>query len=220
MVDGYKISSNVPSWSRRCFTEYEYSGVLCDECDGFVYAECERYVCFDEEIHRFQYRAILKNATVLVVNGDSIGDPRCKLPIIFTHHALHRSYGHNAYFELDTNTFVLWKLLYHIHSIAMMLISFSIMTLVVMRCRNSFVATRRYANVIVSNPVEVVSVAPPCTYVEMRNESDDVCAICLSNMDIGDTVAKLPCGHVYKKECISTWLSNESRCPLCNAQTT
>lgn len=217
IVGDYAISHDVPGWSESCFTKREYSGVLCEDCDGFMYAECERHSCFSDEIRRFQRRAVDRNATVLVVNGESFGYHRCELPVIFTHHALHKSYGSDAYFELDTETFVFWKMLYQLHSVAMLFVSCAVMAVVLMRCRQTFVGVRRYANVVTTEPTEVVV---GCSYEEVRNETTETCAICLTNMDVGDIVAKLPCGHVYKKECISTWLSSEPRCPLCNAQTT
>ncbi|KAG5243383.1 E3 ubiquitin-protein ligase [Salix suchowensis] len=42
---------------------------------------------------------------------------------------------------------------------------------------------------------------------------DAVCAVC---MEGGFRSAKkVPCGHVYHKPCISSWLSHSHSCPLC-----
>jgi hypothetical protein len=42
------------------------------------------------------------------------------------------------------------------------------------------------------------------------------CSICLSEYDEGDHLVCLPCRHVYHEECVSSWTSNHTRCPLCN----
>ena len=41
------------------------------------------------------------------------------------------------------------------------------------------------------------------------------CAICLSPFISGETVRKLPCRHIFHKECIGTWLKSSHTCPLC-----
>mmetsp|Transcript_44946 Transcript_44946/g.92963 ORF Transcript_44946/g.92963 Transcript_44946/m.92963 type:complete len:243 (+) Transcript_44946:63-791(+) len=45
---------------------------------------------------------------------------------------------------------------------------------------------------------------------------EDDCAICLGELKVGDEVIELPCGHVYHRECVGTWLTKCSKCcPLC-----
>jgi Ring finger domain len=42
------------------------------------------------------------------------------------------------------------------------------------------------------------------------------CSICLGEYEEGETLTKLSCGHLFHEECISSWCSNHTRCPLCN----
>eukprot|EP00929_Paragymnodinium_shiwhaense_P004752 TRINITY_DN1058_c2_g1_i1.p1 TRINITY_DN1058_c2_g1~~TRINITY_DN1058_c2_g1_i1.p1 ORF type:complete len:461 (+),score=107.49 TRINITY_DN1058_c2_g1_i1:151-1533(+) len=54
------------------------------------------------------------------------------------------------------------------------------------------------------------------SYKECHNES---CTICLSSFSPSDKVVKLPCRHVFHKDCISRWLLERSRhCPVCGKQ--
>lgn len=41
------------------------------------------------------------------------------------------------------------------------------------------------------------------------------CAICLSEFEEGEDVKRLPCGHVFKAECVSRWLKVNKTCPMC-----
>lgn len=44
------------------------------------------------------------------------------------------------------------------------------------------------------------------------------CCICLGVFEDGDKVKVLPlCSHCYHSECVDTWLSGHSSCPLCRA---
>jgi hypothetical protein len=42
------------------------------------------------------------------------------------------------------------------------------------------------------------------------------CSICLGEYEEGEELSTLPCGHIYHDECIGSWCSNHTRCPLCN----
>jgi hypothetical protein len=42
------------------------------------------------------------------------------------------------------------------------------------------------------------------------------CSICLCEYEVGDSMVKLPCGHLYHEDCVSAWTQNNVRCPLCN----
>jgi len=42
------------------------------------------------------------------------------------------------------------------------------------------------------------------------------CSICLSEYENRETVLRLPCGHEYHEECVLSWVSEHTRCPLCN----
>ncbi|XP_006354695.1 probable E3 ubiquitin-protein ligase RHA2B [Solanum tuberosum] len=44
----------------------------------------------------------------------------------------------------------------------------------------------------------------------------DTCAVCLSAFEDGEQVRKLKCKHIFHKDCLDTWLQQDSAtCPLC-----
>jgi hypothetical protein len=45
--------------------------------------------------------------------------------------------------------------------------------------------------------------------------SPENCSICFD--ELKDGTYTLSCNHIYHKECIKTWLSNHTTCPLCRA---
>ncbi|KAI8093737.1 uncharacterized protein BX664DRAFT_330460 [Halteromyces radiatus] len=51
--------------------------------------------------------------------------------------------------------------------------------------------------------------------LEIPNEQDQVCAICLSTYEEGDILCRLWCYHHFHKTCVAEWLILNSRCPLC-----
>jgi hypothetical protein len=42
------------------------------------------------------------------------------------------------------------------------------------------------------------------------------CSICLGEYEDEEELVKLPCQHIYHDECITSWTSNHTKCPLCN----
>lgn len=42
------------------------------------------------------------------------------------------------------------------------------------------------------------------------------CSICLGEYEDGEKLVRLPCGHIYHDDCVSSWTTNHTRCPLCN----
>jgi len=51
------------------------------------------------------------------------------------------------------------------------------------------------------------------------NQSE--CAICLSDFEKGDPVRILPCGHIFHREEVDTWLIQRKKlCPVCKADIT
>jgi Ring finger domain len=52
---------------------------------------------------------------------------------------------------------------------------------------------------------------------ESENSEDKPhCSICLGEYEEGEALFKLPCGHIFHAECINSWCSSHTRCPLCN----
>lgn len=56
----------------------------------------------------------------------------------------------------------------------------------------------------------------PCYPYE--NDDQKNCTICLGEFSEGTEVVKLPCTHIFDKECIRKWLMEDSnKCPVCRA---
>ncbi len=48
--------------------------------------------------------------------------------------------------------------------------------------------------------------------------NEHTCVICLSELDAGELVGDIPCGHYFHKECLKSWLMRSNRCPLCQQE--
>lgn len=48
------------------------------------------------------------------------------------------------------------------------------------------------------------------------NEEEPSCSICLCEYEMGESVMRLPCNHIYHESCLDSWVTNHVRCPLCN----
>lgn len=53
-------------------------------------------------------------------------------------------------------------------------------------------------------------------YGSVKDVDGPHCSICLCEYEEGDKLTKLPCQHLYHAECIDSWTSNHTKCPLCN----
>merc|ERR1712217_435735 len=42
----------------------------------------------------------------------------------------------------------------------------------------------------------------------------DVCPVCQDTMDVGESVRRLPCAHMFHAECIARWFHVKLTCPL------
>ena len=44
------------------------------------------------------------------------------------------------------------------------------------------------------------------------------CSICLEEFEEGDDACRLPCFHIYHKDCIDSWVkhSESTKCPMCD----
>lgn len=50
------------------------------------------------------------------------------------------------------------------------------------------------------------------------SDNEDVCCVCLDAYSEGDRIVALPCGHIFHKDCIAKWLTEQRRvCPMCKA---
>jgi len=43
---------------------------------------------------------------------------------------------------------------------------------------------------------------------------DPTCVICLTDFELGEPIAHLPCGHIFHSECVNHWLLQHGSCPL------
>lgn len=50
---------------------------------------------------------------------------------------------------------------------------------------------------------------------DLLEETNKECAICLEEQEIGHTACKLPCGHLFHRTCILSWLEKQCTCPTC-----
>ncbi|XP_002511547.2 E3 ubiquitin-protein ligase RNF181 [Ricinus communis] len=51
--------------------------------------------------------------------------------------------------------------------------------------------------------------------IKADGSTEQQCIICLEELLIGSEVTRLPCLHVYHKQCIINWLQKSRFCPLC-----
>lgn len=48
------------------------------------------------------------------------------------------------------------------------------------------------------------------------SSTGETCSICLADYEADEDLCRLPCGHDFHDQCISIWIENHSKCPLCN----
>eukprot|EP00986_Skeletonema_menzelii_P000399 scaffold111_cov142-Skeletonema_menzelii.AAC.22 len=44
------------------------------------------------------------------------------------------------------------------------------------------------------------------------------CSICILELEDGDRIADLDCGHYFHADCLSEWIKKKNSCPLCQAE--
>ena len=60
-------------------------------------------------------------------------------------------------------------------------------------------------------------------HLDLECDSTEMCAICIEDYRIGDSIIKLKCGHSYHDRCIQPWFNElilngkEIVCPLCKS---
>jgi hypothetical protein len=50
---------------------------------------------------------------------------------------------------------------------------------------------------------------------DLKDDSNKECCICFLEHEVGDKVARLPCGHFFHCHCIQEWLRKKCTCPVC-----
>lgn len=65
------------------------------------------------------------------------------------------------------------------------------------------------ASVIASLPVVTI------TADDLLEEANKECAVCLDDQLLGKRACKLPCGHLFHKPCVASWLEKHCTCPVC-----
>mmetsp|Transcript_36543 Transcript_36543/g.67590 ORF Transcript_36543/g.67590 Transcript_36543/m.67590 type:complete len:468 (-) Transcript_36543:149-1552(-) len=50
---------------------------------------------------------------------------------------------------------------------------------------------------------------------DLIEESNRECIICYVENRVNDSVVRLPCGHLFHRECVSQWLLKRCTCPVC-----
>ncbi|KAJ7335179.1 hypothetical protein JRQ81_013120 [Phrynocephalus forsythii] len=47
------------------------------------------------------------------------------------------------------------------------------------------------------------------------SDTDEKCTICLSMLEDGEDVRRLPCMHLFHQVCVDQWLATSKKCPIC-----
>jgi len=55
---------------------------------------------------------------------------------------------------------------------------------------------------------------PDATEEELAS-GDNVCIICRDEMTVPSSTKKLPCGHIFHKNCLRSWFQRQQTCPTC-----
>ncbi|KAL2092880.1 hypothetical protein ACEWY4_012678 [Coilia grayii] len=50
---------------------------------------------------------------------------------------------------------------------------------------------------------------------EEELDTDEKCTICLSMLEDGEDVRRLPCMHLFHQACVDQWLVTSKKCPIC-----
>ena len=47
------------------------------------------------------------------------------------------------------------------------------------------------------------------------SEDNEMCVVCSENFQVGDTITKMPCSHLFHCHCANEWLRRHCTCPTC-----
>ncbi|CAG9320396.1 unnamed protein product [Blepharisma stoltei] len=56
---------------------------------------------------------------------------------------------------------------------------------------------------------------PISQYNSSNNKEESTCNICLEDFQDGETIIRLPCMHIFHKNCGDDWLERKNSCPIC-----
>ena len=56
------------------------------------------------------------------------------------------------------------------------------------------------------------------TYLNFGDSTRDSCSVCIDKFTEDDTCRELNCGHLFHKDCIDHWLSDNISCPVCRTE--
>ena len=51
--------------------------------------------------------------------------------------------------------------------------------------------------------------------VRASGDEDGTCAPCMEGFQLNQPLIRLPCSHLYHRDCIAKWLENHRTCPTC-----
>ncbi|KNE69077.1 hypothetical protein AMAG_13948 [Allomyces macrogynus ATCC 38327] len=66
-------------------------------------------------------------------------------------------------------------------------------------------------------PPEFIEQLPQVEIVEAQVDKALDCVVCQDKFTLGETVTKLPCDHLFHKDCIVPWMERNVTCPTCRA---
>uniref|UniRef100_A0A0M3HMU3 RING-type domain-containing protein n=2 Tax=Ascaris TaxID=6251 RepID=A0A0M3HMU3_ASCLU len=68
---------------------------------------------------------------------------------------------------------------------------------------------------VISIDPELLNNLPMTVIVQTDVDRSTACAICLKSFIPEEKVARLDCSHFFHRSCITRWLQERNRCPLC-----
>ena len=64
--------------------------------------------------------------------------------------------------------------------------------------------------------LELLDVIVNSRVLSIKDDDQHICcAICLLNINIGESYSNLRCCHMFHTECIKSWFAIKTNCPLC-----
>ncbi|XP_038221901.1 E3 ubiquitin-protein ligase Iruka isoform X2 [Zerene cesonia] len=64
-------------------------------------------------------------------------------------------------------------------------------------------------------PRDILNSIPNETVTEQQAEANISCSVCWENFQLGETISRLECEHIFHSSCITPWLQLHATCPIC-----